>query len=40
MCTKPNVNVIKCSERKLDDVIDDLMKKELETTETVKVHQE
>nr|MCR4715607.1 tRNA 4-thiouridine(8) synthase ThiI [Lachnospiraceae bacterium] len=38
--TKPNVNVIKCSERKLDDVIDDLMKKALETTETVRVHQE
>ncbi len=35
--TKPNVNVIKCSERKLDDVIDDLMKKAIETTETIRV---
>ena len=35
--TKPNVNVIKCSERKLDDVIDELMKTAIETTETIKV---
>ncbi len=36
--TKPNVNVIKCSERKLDDVIDDLMEKAIETAETIRVH--
>lgn len=35
--TKPNVKVIKRSEEKLNDIIDDLMKKAIETTEIIKV---
>lgn len=33
--TKPNLNIIKRSERNLDDVIDELMEKAIETTEVV-----
>ncbi|MBE5902055.1 MAG: tRNA 4-thiouridine(8) synthase ThiI [Lachnospiraceae bacterium] len=35
--TKPNINIIKRSETKLADTIDDLMKKAIETTETIVV---
>ncbi len=35
--TKPNINVIKKSERNLDDVIDDLMREAIETTEVIKI---
>jgi len=35
--TKPNLNAIKRSERKLSDVIDDLMTKAIETTEVIEV---
>lgn len=35
--TKPNINVIKKSERKLDDVIDNLMREAIETTEVIKI---
>ncbi len=35
--TKPNINVIKKSERKLDDVIDDLMREAIESTEIIKI---
>ena len=36
--TKPRLDVIKKSERKLDGCIDDLMKKALETTEMIKIN--
>ena len=35
--TKPNLNVIKHSEQKLNDVIDELMKTAIETTEVIRV---
>ncbi len=35
--TKPNVNVIRASERKLDDCIDELMKQAIETVEVIEV---
>ncbi len=35
--TKPNVNVIKCSEKKLDEKIDELMRVALETTEVIRI---
>ena len=35
--TKPNLNVIKCSERKLDEKIDELVKTAIETTETIRI---
>ena len=35
--TKPNVNVIKKSEEKLADVIDDLMDQAISTVETIHV---
>ena len=35
--TKPNLNVIKHSEQKLNDVIDELMKTAIETTEAIRV---
>lgn len=35
--TKPNLNVIKRSEHHLDDVIEDLMKEALETTEVIEI---
>lgn len=35
--TKPNINVIKKSERNLDDVIDDLMREAIESTEIIKI---
>ena len=35
--TKPNLNVIKHSEQKLNDVIDELMNTALETTEVIRV---
>ena len=35
--TKPNLNAIKRSERRLSDVIDDLMTKAIETTEVIEV---
>ncbi len=37
--TKPNVNIIKKSETKLNDVIDELMKKALSSIETIRVEQ-
>lgn len=37
--TKPNVNVIKKSEENLKDVIDDLMKKAIETVEIIQVRE-
>ena len=36
--TKPRLDVIKKSERKLDDCIDELMKKALETEEVIKIN--
>ena len=35
--TKPNLNVIKCSERHLDDVIDEMMERAVSTAETIEV---
>lgn len=35
--TKPNLNVIKCSEQRLNDVIDELMQKAIETDEVIVV---
>ena len=35
--TKPNLNVIKCSERKLEEKIDELVKTAIETTETIRI---
>ncbi len=35
--TKPNLNVIKCSEQRLNEVIDDLMQKAIETDEVIVV---
>lgn len=35
--TKPNINVIKKSERNLDGVIDDLMREAIESTEIIKI---
>lgn len=35
--TKPNINVIKCSEKKLEEKIDELMKTAIETTEVIEV---
>ncbi len=35
--TKPNINVIKKSERNLDDIIDDLMREAIENTEVIKI---
>ena len=35
--TKPNVNVIECSERNLEEKIDELVKVAIETKETIKV---
>ena len=35
--TKPNLNVIKCSERKLEEKIDELVKTDIETTETIRI---
>lgn len=35
--TKPNINVIKKSERNLDDVIDDLMREAIDNTEVIKI---
>ncbi|MGN0466162.1 MAG: tRNA uracil 4-sulfurtransferase ThiI [Lachnospiraceae bacterium] len=35
--TKPNINVIKKSERNLEGVIDDLMREAIETTEIIKI---
>ncbi|SKB57202.1 thiamine biosynthesis protein ThiI [Lachnospiraceae bacterium] len=35
--TKPNLNVIKCSEQRLNDVIDELMQKAIETDEVITV---
>lgn len=35
--TKPNLNVIKHSEQKLNDIIDELMKTAIETTEVIRV---
>ena len=34
--TKPNLNVIKCSERHLDDVIDEMMERAVSTGETIE----
>ena len=36
--TKPRLDVIKRSERNLDDCIDELMKTAIETTEEIKIH--
>lgn len=36
--TKPRLDVIKKSERKLDDCIDDLLKAAIETEEVIKIH--
>ena len=38
--TKPNINIIKKSEEKLKDVIDDLMKTALESREIIRVSVE
>lgn len=35
--TKPNLNVIKCSESHLDDVIDEMMERAVSTAETIEV---
>ena len=35
--TKPNLNVIKCSERHLDHVIDEMMERAVSTAETIEV---
>ena len=35
--TKPNLNIIKRSERKLDEKIDELMQTAIETTETIMI---
>ena len=35
--TKPNLNVIKCSEHHLDDVIDEMMERAVSTAETIEV---
>ena len=37
--TKPHLDVIKKSERKLDDCIEELMKTAIETEEVIKIHQ-
>ena len=36
--TKPRLDVIKKSERKLEDCIDDLLKTAIETEELIKIH--
>ena len=36
--TKPRLDVIKRSERNLDDCIDELMKTAIETTEEIKIN--
>ena len=38
--TKPNINIIKRSEENLKDVIDELMKTAIETTEVIMVDAE
>ena len=38
--TKPNLNIIKRSERKLEEKIDELMQTAIETTETIMVEAE
>ncbi len=37
--TKPNINVIRRSEHHLDDVIEDMMKRALETTEIIEIRK-
>ena len=36
--TEPRLDVIKKSERKLEDCIDDLLKTAIETEELIKIH--
>jgi thiamine biosynthesis protein ThiI len=37
--TKPNLNAIKRSERKLEEKIDELMKTAIETTEVIRIEK-